>query len=705
MRQRLLLRVTALAGLAVVSLLFPIVGDNRFWVAAVLLGLTPIPVLLPRVVGPHRWMLAQSVFDLTATILLVGFVADVWAAGLVIVVCSPAASAGLLGRSTYVGLELFGLAGVGAVGFLTDAPNWEVPLLVAALMVPLVASYVDVFLTQEQSASSRLDEVANWSSAVFWEVEASTGTFLKVSGRVLDVFGCETEDIAPDLPSMLVAEDQRKWWELVLECPDDQFVLECRTAGLDGSTAWIRLHVRRVATGGQHVLRGIAFDITELAKSQEEVRRRAESDDLTGLPNRFVLVEGLTQRLAGRRQFALLVLDLDRFKDINDTLGHQSGDEYLQTIARRLQDAIRATGMIARMGGDEFAVILDDAKSMDQTVSLARHLTDICGQPASIAGVDYSGSASCGITIAPLHGTTAQDLLRRADLAMFAAKRADTDVHVFDFAADESNRSRLELSGEAEAALAAGQMRLWFQPKVDLTTERIIGAEALLRWHHPERGVLMPIEFLDIVELSRHRQTLCQSVIRQGIECLVAARDANHRLSVAVNVSIRDLVDPGFADFVSSLLREAHIPPTQLTLEITERDLMDDRNGLEQAAAVVSSIGVHLSIDDFGTGHSSLLRLHQLPVNELKIDRSFVAQLGTGAQAEIIVKSIIELGKSLGHQVVAEGIERASEVQILQDLGCHTGQGFRYSAAVPRDDFMRLLDNEKTPQLTQPPPA
>lgn len=639
-------------------------------------------------------MLAQSIFDVVATVLLIGFVADVWAAGLVIVVCSPAASSALLGRKAYIGLELFGLTGVGVAGHLTNAPNWEVPLAVAALMVPLVASYVDVFLAQEQSASSQLDEVANSSSAVFWEVDASTGVFLKISGQVLDVFGCEADDLPADLPSMLIAEDQRKWWEQVLECPDDQFVLESRTAGIDGRITWIRLHVRRIAVGGRHLLRGIAFDITELAESHEEVRRRAESDHLTGLPNRFVLVEGLKARLAAGERFTLLVLDLDRFKDINDTLGHQSGDEYLQTMARRLDEAIGDTGMTARMGGDEFAVIVDDAQGMDQILSCARRLTDVCGTPVSIAGIDFSGSASCGITIAPLHGTTAQDLLRRADLAMYAAKRAGSGIHVFEFAADESNRSRLQLSGEAEAALAAGQMRLWFQPKVDLTTGQIIGAEALLRWHHHERGVLMPGEFLDIIELSKHRKTLCETVIRQGVECLAIARDHENLLSVAVNVSIRDLVDPGFAGLVTSVLDQARIPPNQLTLEITERDLMDDRAGFEQAAAVVNSTGVRLSIDDFGTGHSSLLRLHQLPVDELKIDRSFVAQLGTEPQAEIIVKSTIELGKSLGHEVVAEGIERTSEVQMLRSLGCHIGQGYLYSAAVPLKEFIQLLESE-----------
>lgn len=648
-------------------------------------------------------MLAQSIFDVTATVLLVGFVRDVWAAGLVIVVCSPAASSALLGRRAYVSLELFGLGGVGVVGYLTDAPSWEVPLAVALLMVPLVASYVDVFLAQEQSASARLDEVAHSSSAVFWEVEASTGTFLRISGRVSDVFGYPTEDLPPDLPGMLLDEDQRKWWEQILDCDDDHFILECRSTGIDGRVIWLRLHARRVAVGGRHVLRGIAFDVTELAKSHEEIRRRAEIDHLTGLPNRFVLVEGLKSRLATSQNFSLLILDLDRFKDINDTLGHPAGDEYLKVMAGRLSDSIGPNGMIARMGGDEFAAVLDNSEGIEDIKHRADQLADVCGTPVAIAGVDFSGSASCGIAIAPLHGSTAEDLLRRADLAMYAAKRTGTGVHLFDFSADESKLDQLQLSGEAEAALDAGQMQLWFQPKIDLSSGRIVGAEALLRWHHPDRGVLMPGEFLDIIELSRHRTTLCETVLRQGIECLALTRHHEGLMTVAVNVSIRDLVDPGFTGLITSLLNEADVPAAQLTLEITERDLMDDRTGFERAAAVVHSTGVKLSIDDFGTGHSSLLRLNQLPVNELKIDRSFVAQLGTEPQAKIIVKSIIELGTSLGHQVVAEGIESMSEVHTLRALGCDVGQGYLYSPALPRDEFIQLLDNAPfpTPRATQ----
>lgn len=235
-------------------------------------------------------------------------------------------------------------------------------------------------------------------------------------------------------------------------------------------------------------------------------------------------------------------------------------------------------------------------------------------------------------------------------------------------------------------------MRLWYQPKVELATGKVIGAEALLRWHHPERGVLLPADFLDIIELSRHRRALCQTVISQGVGLLARTESRNEALSVAVNVSIHDLTDPDFVELVTDELGHAGVSPARLTLEITERDLMDDRTGFLPAAVAVRATGVQLSIDDFGTGHSSLRRLHQLPVTELKIDRSFVAQLGgADPQAEIIINSILELGRSLGNKVVAEGIERMTEVRKLRSMGCNLGQGYLYSPALPAEEFLGLL--------------
>ena len=693
MRERLTFRVVPIIGLAAIALIFPVVGEHRFIVAWLLVGLSPTPIVLVRLVKPQHWMLSQTIFDVGVSVCLIGFLPDVWVAGLIIVVASPTAASALLGRRQYVGLEAGGLVGLGVVAHFSGAQNWELPLAVAAVMIPTVTSYIDVFLRHEQQASAHLDDVANSSSAVFWEVDTETGAFTRVSGQIREVFGYAPADLPEALPELLVEEDRNKWWEQVRDEEGDQFILECRSVGFGGHTIWLRLHVRRVALGNHFsVLRGIAFDVTELAESNDEVRRRAETDHLTGLANRFALVDGLKERLAAGQSFALVVMDLDRFKEINDTLGHQSGDVYLQIVASRLEVRVGDRGMIARMGGDEFAVVLD-AVGMDSAIAQAQSLADICAMPVELEGLELSGSASCGIAAAPIHGTTAEDLLRRADLAMYAAKRSGSGVHVFEFSADESDLDRLQLSGEVEEAFGAGQMRLWFQPKVDLATGQITGAEGLMRWHHPERGVLMPKHFIEIIEVSKHRRSLRTLVLKQGIECLAATRDIKPAVSIAINISIRDLVEPGFVDLVAQQLDDEGIARERLTLEITERDLMDDRTGFRQAAVAVNATGVRLSIDDFGTGHSSLLRLHQLPVDELKIDRSFVTQLGLEPQADIIVRSIIELANSLGYQVVAEGIERFNEVETLVNLGCRTGQGFLYSSALPRNEFVDLLQS------------
>jgi diguanylate cyclase (GGDEF)-like protein/PAS domain S-box-containing protein len=536
-----------------------------------------------------------------------------------------------------------------------------------------------------------LEEVADSSSALFWEVDAATGEFTSISGRVEEVLGYSAEDLPACLADLIVEENQGRWWVSVLDNKDDDFVLECRTTHRDGHIVWLRMSVRRMSLRNKHLLRGIALDITELVAIHEEVRRRAEVDDLTQLPNRFVLVRELGKMVVKGGNFALFVLDLDRFKDINDTLGHHAGDDYLVEMARRLASSAGDEGLVARVGGDEFAVVVEMTAGMDRVMELADRLMAVCEVPVEVGGPDFSGSASCGIAIAPLHGNTVEDLLRRADLAMYAAQRTGASSHLFESASDEAKVSRLKLTAEAEPALSSGQMKLWFQPKMDLASGRLVGAEGLLRWHHPERGVLVPSHFLDILELTRHRRQLCEQVIHQGVAFIARAHSLGVNISTAVNVSIRDLLDEDLPSRIVHELDSYGVSPELLTLEVTERELMDDRTGFAQAAAAVRSAGVELSIDDFGTGHSSLLRLHQLPVNELKIDRSFVSGLGSDPEAEIIVGSIIELGNALGHRIVAEGIERQHEVAVLRRLGCRIGQGYLYSPALPVEDFFEAL--------------
>lgn len=685
------LRVLGLAGLALVCISFPDIGPNRFVLAILLVALTPVPALLPRITPPEHWMTCQSAFDIAATVALIGLVPDVWTAGLVVVISSATAGAALLGRRAFIVLESAGIAGLGTVAAMTGVQDWVVPVVVAAIMMVAVASYIDVFFSKELSTAARLNDLASSSSAIFWESDADTGELLALSEGAHRVLGISDAHTPATIYGLISHLDHELWDRAAADRSTDQLVLECRTPKQGAGFTWMRLTATRLTVRGREVLRGTAIDVTELITAHEAVRIRAETDDLTGLSNRSSFLSYISERLTSGGAFGLLVMDLDRFKDVNDTLGHHAGDIYLVEIARRLASTIDSNGMVARVGGDEFAIAVEARRGLDQVMELARSLRTICEEQFFLDGIEYTGAVSVGVAVSPLHGVSQEDLMRRADLAMYAAKRTGSGVHLFEFQADERKVSRLRLSSEAGPALAAGQMRLWFQPKIDLATGSLTGAEGLLRWEHPVKGVLTPAEFLDFVELSRHRSELCATVIEQGAMFLALGRAYGVEIRTSVNVSIGDLLDEDFSPMVNTIFEEHGISQGQIVLEVTEREIMDDRTGFERAAAAVQRAGVELSIDDFGTGHSSLLRLHQLPVDELKIDRSFVSGLRHNSSGAVIVKSIIDLGRSLGHRVIAEGIESPDEVAVLQDLGCTEGQGYLYSAALPAEDFFEAI--------------
>jgi len=692
MQRRVVLRVVSLVVLAIISLSFKEVGDHRLLVAATLVALTPVPSLILRCLPERRWILSQSVFDVVATSLLVWLVPGVWAAVLVILVALPAASAALIGRKAYVVLEVLGLVSLGFSAQVNGVEGWVVPMAVASLMVPLVASYVEVFLVRERSAAAHLDHVADSASIVFYEVDVATRLFISVSGRLSDVFGVANDTTPDDIAALLDPDDVEVFWRVASECDEDDFVVQMRAWRGDGSAIWLRVHVRRFVVRGRAVLRGVAFDVTELVDAHDEARRRAEIDGLTGLWNRAALVAEVDRRLGCTGDLLLYVLDLDRFKEVNDTLGHQAGDQLLTVVGRRLESITCGTKtMVARLGGDEFAIVTDTPQGMTAVVRLGERLVAACVEPVSLDGIDVAASASCGVAVAPHHGSSSDDLLRRADLAMYAAKRSGSGVHVFEFAADEANVSKLRLSSEIGLAIERGDLRLWFQPKIDLLTGETVGVEGLLRWHHQQRGVLAPSEFLDVVELSPHYKVLTREVIAQGIAFAAKCRQDGFRIRVSVNVSIRDLLDSELSDFIGLMLAEARVEPSQFILEVTEREIMDERSSFQEATRVLKQTGVGLAIDDFGTGYSSLVRLHQLPVTELKVDRRFVKDLAGDPEAAIIVKSIIDLGHSLGHMIVAEGVETEFEAAALRRYGCDLAQGFLYSAAVPGDDLLEML--------------
>lgn len=692
---RRLLRVAALCGLAVVCLAVPEVGPNRFWLAGLLLALTPVPVLLATKLTEHA-LLGQSVFDVIASGALIWFVPDVWAAGLVIVVGAPAASAAITGKRFYIGIELIGLTLMAIAANGTGVDGWIVPWLVALLLVPLIASYIDVFLTQELTAAAHLRDVVESTPVIVAEVDATTGELLAVFGRVHEILGWTDEERSGlvTMTQVLHPDDAVELEAAASLSPGASLQRQSRFLHADGSWVWLRHSVHIVAVGGRTVIRSVAFDITELVAAHDEMRRRAEHDELTGLANREVLIGELRERLDRGEKLALLMLDLDGFKEINDTLGHQAGDVFLQEIAKRLPRLVGEGDLVARLGGDEFAVVSGTHVDHRSAWRLASRIVAAFEEPVRVEGLELIGSASVGVALAPDHGTDPTSLLRRADVAMYVAKRGSTAVHTFDERRDEPTIDRLTLSREVESALGRGELRLWFQPKIDLLTNEIVGAEGLIRWHHPERGLLMPSDFIDVIELSRHHRAVADEVVSQGIAFAARMQASGRALGIAVNVSLRTLADASFLAYVAEVLRHHDLPPELLILEITEREIMEERTGARVNADAIRALGVGLSIDDFGTGHSSLLRLHQLPVTEVKIDRSFILGLGSDDAAPVLVRSVIELARGLGLVSVAEGIERPYEIDVLRQMGCALAQGFHWSPAVPVEEFEQLIGRE-----------
>ncbi len=425
--------------------------------------------------------------------------------------------------------------------------------------------------------------------------------------------------------------------------------------------------------------------------------RQAVTDSLTGLPNRRLFLDRAERAVAIARRdgsrVGVMIIDLDRFKEVNDTLGHHSGDVMLQEIARRLSAAVRESDTIARLGGDEFAVLLPGVDGATGAQAVAEALGAAIGEPIMLGDLALDSEASIGIALYPDHGGDVAQLLQRADVAMYTAK-ADHLGHAFYGPEhDEYSPERLALVGELRRALGENELVLLYQPKVELGTGRIASAEVLIRWQHPGRGLLPPSEFVPLAELTTLIKPLTLHVLNRA---LLQVRDWNRDgrdLSVAVNVSARNLLDPEFPEAVAACLELWEVPPDRLELEITETVLMANPARALEVLHRLSAMGVSLSIDDFGTGYSSLEYLKRLPVNVLKIDKSFVLNMSHDVADAMIVRSTIDLARNLGLRVVAEGIEDQPAYDTLRELGCHLGQGFLMSRPVAADQLEALLDD------------
>ena len=433
-----------------------------------------------------------------------------------------------------------------------------------------------------------------------------------------------------------------------------------------------------------------AHDVTERCALQEEMEYRALHDTLTGLPNRALLADRFDVALRSAEAgtvAGLLLIDLDRFKEINDTFGHHYGDDLLTQVGPRLAQALRAGDTIARLGGDEFAVLLPDVGSLQNATDLAARLGSALEAPFRINDVDLYVEASIGVVVSGLHGLDSATLLQRADIAMYVAKADNHVIAVYDPESDGNSPARLTLITDLRRALESDELILHFQPKVSISSGSLVGAEALVRWQHPRRGLVFPDEFIPLAEHTGLIGPLTHYVLDRALAQARVWVDSGDAVPISVNLSARNLLDDGLPDRVAQLLEAHGVPASLLQLEVTESALMSDPERAQSLLERLVVLGVRISIDDFGVGYTSLSQLKTLPVTELKIDKSFVLTMMQDRSNALIVNSIVELGHNLGLSIVAEGVESEHAFTALSTYGCDVAQGYLLSRPVPASEL------------------
>jgi diguanylate cyclase (GGDEF)-like protein len=437
------------------------------------------------------------------------------------------------------------------------------------------------------------------------------------------------------------------------------------------------------------------FAVYKAAAISREKDHAASHDALTGLPNRRLMAGRAAEAIALAERdgtgAAILLLDLNRFKEINDTLGHAAGDQVLQIAAQRIRAAVRPGDTVARLGGDEFAVVLPDLTDALPAVEVAGRVRASLRDALHVEDAVLAMDVSIGVALFPEHGADVEDLLRRADVAMYLAKENRSHIEVFRADHDSASTGRLSLLGALRRAIDDRDIVVHYQPIVTVPGFDVVGMEALVRWNHPVRGLLPPSEFLPVAESSGLMHRLTRLVLEDAIGQAAAWRDAGHQIPVAVNVTLRDLAGASLVETCEQLLAHHGLTGESLQLEITERLLMAEPDSVGRQVEALADRGVRFSLDDFGTGFASLVMLRRLPVDRLKIDSSFVRRLSVGDDDRAIVRSIIDLAHALGMSVVAEGVETALVWQRLHELGCDTAQGWHIGRDMPADEANEWL--------------
>ena len=532
------------------------------------------------------------------------------------------------------------------------------------------------------------------------QVLAADGTITQANPACRDIFGYAPEEMVHRNIAQFVAGTDasaiRAACRDLLSASRESVTLEQRFERNDGALIWGQLTIARVQAGDEPRLMVMVQDVTERKRMEEELVRRAFQDDLTGLANRALfhdrLHHALERRGRSRTEVAVLLLDLDGFKRVNDSLGHAAGDQLLRAVATRIQSTVRGGETVARLGGDEFAIVIDAVQTTEDVQQLADRLLRIISKPVTVADREVVVNVSIGIALAQA-GDEGDAVLRNADVVMYSAKNAGKQcARLFDASMLERAQSWLELEQDLRRAVERFEFELLFQPMMALASGTLLGFEALLRWRHPKRGLVAPAEFLAVAEETGVIVPIGRWALREA--CCYAAGWADRdgiTPSISVNLAPRQLEDAHLYDDVRNALTASGLDPKLLILEITESQMIRAPDTAHATLQAIRALGVRIAIDDFGTAYSSLSHLQHFPVDELKIDSTFVARMDEGEREAAFVRTMLTLAQSLGVNVVAEGIERETQHVLLAALGCDSGQGYLFSRPLAINDVLNYM--------------
>jgi diguanylate cyclase (GGDEF)-like protein/PAS domain S-box-containing protein len=552
-----------------------------------------------------------------------------------------------------------------------------------------------------RASEERFATLVRYSSDVVM-VTQRDGAVHYVSPAISNVLGYdEAEFNHQDLASYVHPDDRSSWsthFEEALQYPERQHTLELRLRHADGRWRWMEAHAINLLGG--NAVDGVVVhlhDISERRVAESELEHQALHDPLTGLPNRALVVDRLERSLARNQRTGartvVLFIDIDRFKVVNDSLGHAHGDDLLVSVAARLRASLRETDTVARLGGDEFIVLLEDLAHDTTALDVAEKILEAMRRPFLLAGREFFVTASIGLAVSRDEHDTPESMIRDADAAMYVAKgRGRNRLEVFDEAIRVRVVSHLEMANDLHRALERGELRLEYQPAYELRSDRIVGAEALLRWDHPKRGLVLPGEFISVAEDTGLIIDIGHWIIEEACRQVRRWRDDGSSLrTLWVNLSPRQLAVSELPAVVQDALDRNEVAPGALGLELTESALIEEAEGAGSMLRRLEGLGVRLAIDDFGTGYSSLLYLQRYHVDVLKVDRSFVSGLGTNDDDTAITSAVISLGHELGMEVSAEGVETPMQLERLRDLGCDTACGYYLERPTRPETVSRLL--------------